>query len=48
MKTTILGAMLLSILACDESKYDKYKTAPEVAASAAALPIPTASETPAP
>jgi internalin A len=48
MKTTILGAMLLSILACDESKYDKYKTPPETAASAAALPIPTASETPAP
>jgi internalin A len=48
MKTTILGAMLLSILACDESKYDKYMTAPEAATSAAALPtaIPSASAAP--
>jgi internalin A len=44
MKTTI-GALLLAALsfACDESKYDKYKTSPEAAAAAAV--VPAASET---
>jgi Leucine-rich repeat (LRR) protein len=48
MKMTMLGAMLLCVIACDESKYDKYKTPPEAAASAVVLPtsLPTPSEAP--
>src|SRR5579859_3194688 len=52
MKTppgALLGPALLLASACDESKYDKYKTAPDTGSAATeAVPSPLASAAPAP